>query len=75
MKPINDVIEKYGSWNITNENWSEDSWILEKTMARMAVDLSTITFVGAVVVPNIFDTTKPHIIAVSKIQFPQFKQN
>ncbi|XP_028410310.1 membrane metallo-endopeptidase-like 1 [Dendronephthya gigantea] len=66
MKPILDVIEKYGSWKITNKNWSEDSWILEKTLARMEVDLSTVTFIGAAVFPNIFDTTKPNTIIVGK---------
>ncbi|XP_028410355.1 membrane metallo-endopeptidase-like 1 [Dendronephthya gigantea] len=66
MKPILDMIEKYGSWNITNEDWSEDSWYLERTLARMKVDLSTVTFVDAAVIPNIFDITKPNTIFVAK---------
>ncbi|XP_028410352.1 endothelin-converting enzyme 1-like [Dendronephthya gigantea] len=66
MKPIFDVIEKYGSWNITNKDWSEDSWILEKTLARMAVDLSTFTFLKLDVARNILNTSKPFAIMVSR---------
>ena len=66
-KPILEVIEQYGSWSVTNENWSGDSWILEKVLARMAVDLDTDVFLAFQVRNNPFNTSEP-LLAVSCAQ-------
>ena len=55
VQPIFDVIEQYGSWNITNELWSGDSWILEKILARAMADLSTPAFLSLDVTPSYFN--------------------
>ncbi|CAB3983458.1 endothelin-converting enzyme 2-like isoform X2, partial [Paramuricea clavata] len=57
-KPVLDVIEKYGSWNITNKNWNGDSWILEKILARVLVDLKTPAFLALDIKPSFFNTSE-----------------
>ncbi len=68
IKPILDVIEQYGSWDITNKNWSGDSWKLEKVLARVAVDLHTNAFIGFDITRNPFNTSEPLLITVSEAQ-------
>ncbi|CAB4014795.1 endothelin-converting enzyme homolog, partial [Paramuricea clavata] len=58
IKPLLDVIEKYGSWNITNRNWNGDSWILEKILARVLVDLKTPVFLALDIKPSYFNTSE-----------------
>ena len=57
-KAMLELIEKYGSWGITNKNWTGDSWTLEKILARVLVDLGTSAFVAADVTPSIFNTSQ-----------------
>ena len=59
-----DVIEQYGSWNITNKHWSGDSWKLEKILARVIVDLETSAFLSLDVTPSYFNGSET-VIAVS----------
>ena len=33
--PLLELIEKYGSWNITNKTWTSDSWDFMTTLAQM----------------------------------------
>jgi hypothetical protein len=61
INPVLDVIEQHGSWNITNKNWSEDSWILEKILARLFVDLNTPAFLGLVITSSYFNTSETFI--------------
>ena len=61
MQPILDVIEKHGSWKITNNDWSEEFWRLEKVLARVMVDLNTPAFLTLDVRPSFFDTSKMFI--------------
>ena len=58
MKPILDVIEKYGSWNITNSNWTGDSWELEKILGRVLADLRAPAFLALDVIPSFFNTSE-----------------
>ena len=55
VKPMLDVIEHYGSWNITKKHWSGDSWKLEKILARAIVDLETPAFLSLDVTPSYFN--------------------
>ena len=64
MKPILDVIEKYGSWNITNRNWTGDSWELERILGRVLADLKVPAFLALDVSPSFFNTSEL-FIAVS----------
>jgi hypothetical protein len=61
INPVLDVIEQHGSWNITNKNWSEDSWILEKILARLFVDLNTPAFLGLDIGASFFNTSETFI--------------
>ena len=45
-KAMLEVIEKYGSWGITNKNWTGDSWTLEKILARVLADLRVSPFIN-----------------------------
>ena len=58
LKPILDVIEKYGSWNITNNNWSSDSWQLERIIGRVLADIEIPAFVDLDVMPSLFNTSE-----------------
>ncbi|CAB3988916.1 endothelin-converting enzyme homolog, partial [Paramuricea clavata] len=58
IKPVLDVIEKYGSWNITNKNWNGDSWILEKILARVLVDLQTPAFLSFDIKSSYYNTSE-----------------
>ena len=58
LKPILDVIEKYGSWNITKSNWTGDSWELEKILGRVLVDLGVPAFLALDVSPSLFNTSE-----------------
>jgi hypothetical protein len=57
IKPILDVIEQHGSWNITNKDWSGDSWVLEKVLARAFVDLKTPAFIDLTLTRDYFNTS------------------
>ena len=59
-----DVIEQHGSWNITNNYWSGDSWKLEKILARVIVDLETPAFLSLSVTQSYFNGSET-VIAVS----------
>ena len=61
IEPLLDVIEQHGSWNITNKNWTGDSWILERILARVFVDLQTPAFLGLDVLPSFFNTSETFI--------------
>ena len=58
LEPILDVIENYGSWNITNNNWSSDSWRLERIMGRVLADIEIPAFVNLDVTPFFFNTSE-----------------
>ena len=64
IKPMLDVIEKYGSWSIVNKTWSNESWILEKVLARAVIDLGTDAFISLNVIPSYFNTSEI-VVAVS----------
>ncbi len=44
IQSILNLIAQHGSWNITNKDWSGDSWRLEKVLARVLVDFKHSSF-------------------------------
>ena len=56
--PILEVIKKYGSCNITNRSWTGDSWILEKILARVLVDIGIPVFLHVDVVQSFFNASE-----------------
>ena len=58
LEPIRDVIEKHGSWNITNSNWSSDSWKLESVLGRTFADIETSAFIALDVQPYSYNTSE-----------------
>lgn len=39
--PLVNLVEKYGSWNITNKTWTTDSWNFMESLVGMHKDLKT----------------------------------
>ena len=68
-KPILDVIKNYGLWNISNGTWTnaDSSWILEKVIARVLVDLGTQPFIGLDVTLSPFNTSQVVVQVSSKM--------
>lgn len=66
-KPLLDVIEKFGSWSITNNNWDEYSWKLETILAKTTAYLNGRTFLSLSTMSSYFDNTKSYI-TVSEIK-------
>ena len=58
LKPIRDVIEKHGSWNITNSNWSSESWKLESILGRALAEIEISAFIKLNVQPYVFNTSE-----------------
>ncbi|XP_028410275.1 endothelin-converting enzyme homolog [Dendronephthya gigantea] len=61
IQPILDVIEKYGSWNITNSGWSEDSWVLEKILARVLADTGVPVFFNVRIMESVVNTSDIYV--------------
>lgn len=64
IQPILDVIEKYGSWNITNGNWNGDSWELEKVLARVLVDIEVPAFFSLDIKQSYFNTSEVFVTVI-----------
>ena len=61
-QPILSVIEKYGSWNITNNKWSNDSWKLERILGRVLADIEVSAFLALDVKPSFFNTSELFVV-------------
>ena len=64
IHPILEVIKKYGSWNITNSNWTEDSWILEKILARVLADTGLPVFLGVNIIQSFLNTSEIYVTVI-----------
>ena len=58
---ILEQIEQHGSWNITNKDWSGDSWVLEKILARVMVDFGTPAFLSWSIDNDFFNKSKSYV--------------
>ena len=58
INPILDVIEQYGSWNITNKNWSAADWKLERILAKTMFDLYRGIFLSVDIMSSFLNNSK-----------------
>ncbi|XP_028410305.1 endothelin-converting enzyme 2-like [Dendronephthya gigantea] len=59
--PIRQVIEKYGSCSITNNKWSEDTWVLEKILARVLADTGVPVFLDVDIKQSFLNTSEIYV--------------
>ena len=65
IKGILDVIEQHGSCNMTKRNWTEESWVLEKYLARAFVDLNVQAFISLSVRRSFLNASQIYITVSS----------
>ena len=58
LKPINDLIEKYGSSPLWDKNWNASDWNLERTLGRLMGGLGLGVFVAIDISPSLWDTSR-----------------
>lgn len=56
--PLLNLIKEYGSWNITDGNWTEESWDFMDTFVRIQKYLSTAPLFNMYVSADLRDSTK-----------------
>ena len=66
--PLLNLIKEYGSWNITDGNWTEESWDFMDTFVRIQKYLSTAPLFNMYVSADLRDSTK-NIIVVRILTF------
>ena len=64
--PLLDLIKEYGSWNVTDGNWTENSWDFMDTFVRIQKYLSIAPLFNMYVSADLKDSTK-NIIVVSSM--------
>ena len=62
--PLFELIKEHGSWNVTDGNWTEESWDFMDTFVKMHKYLSITPLFNMYVGPDLKDSNK-NIIAVS----------
>lgn len=60
--PLLNLIKEYGSWNITDGNWTEESWDFMDTFVRIQKYLSTAPLFNMYVSADLRDSTKNIIV-------------
>lgn len=65
--PLLDLIKEYGSWNVTDGNWTEASWDFMNTLVRIQKYLSIAPLFNMYVSADLKDSTK-NIIVVSSVR-------
>ena len=60
--PLLDLIRKYGSWNVTDGNWTEESWDFMDTLVRIQKYLSIAPLFNMYVSADLKDSTKNIIV-------------
>ena len=63
-EPLFDLIREYGSWNVTDGNWTEDSWNFMDNFVKIQKYLSIAPLFSMYVSPDLKDSAK-NIIYVS----------
>ncbi|XP_022784781.1 endothelin-converting enzyme homolog [Stylophora pistillata] len=59
--PLLNLIKEYGSWNVTDGNWTEDSWDFMENFVKIRKYLSVQLLFGMHVIADLKDSTE-HII-------------
>ena len=62
--PLLELIKEYGSWNVTDGNWTEDSWDFMDTFVKIQKKLSIAPLFNMYVSADLKDSTN-NIIVVS----------
>ena len=62
--PLLELIKEYGSWNVTDGNWTEDSWDFMDTFVKIQKNLSIAPLFNMYVSADLKDSTN-NIIVVS----------
>lgn len=65
--PLMDLIKDYGSWNVTDGNWTEEKWDFMDTFVRMQKHLSIAPLFNMYVSADLKDSTKNIIVVSGKI--------
>lgn len=61
-KPLLDLIKQYGSWNVTDGNWTEESWDFMDTFVKLQKYLSIAPLFNMYVSADLKDSTKNIIV-------------
>ncbi|XP_067048926.1 endothelin-converting enzyme homolog isoform X4 [Acropora muricata] len=61
-KPLLDLIKQYGSWNVTDGNWTEESWDFMDTFVKIQKYLSIAPLFNMYVSADLKDSTKNIIV-------------
>ncbi len=64
--PLLELIQEYGSWNVTDGNWTEENWDFMDTFVKIQKYLSIAPLFNMYVSADLKDSTK-NIIVVSCI--------
>ncbi|XP_048581607.1 endothelin-converting enzyme homolog isoform X2 [Nematostella vectensis] len=62
QQPLQDLIKMFGSWNVTNKNWTEADWDFMKTFVMIQRDLSIAPWFNMFVGTDLKDSTKTVIV-------------
>ena len=65
--PLMDLIKDYGSWNVTDGNWTEEKWDFMDTFVRIQKYLSIAPLFNMYVSADLKDSTKNIIVVSGKI--------
>lgn len=63
-QPLLDLIKDYGSWNITDGNWTDEKWTFVETFVKIHKYLSIAPLFNMYVSADLKDSTK-NVIVVS----------
>ena len=63
-QPLLDLIKEYGSWNVTDGNWTEEKWNFMETFVKIQKYLSIAPLFNMYVSADLKDSTK-NVIVVS----------
>ena len=61
-KPLLDLIKAYGSWNVTDGNWTEESWDFMDVFVKIQKYLSIAPLFNMYVSADLRDSTKNIIV-------------
>lgn len=71
-KPLLDLIKQYGSWNVTDGNWTEESWDFMDTFVKLQKYLSIAPLFNMYVSADLKDSTKNIIVVRIHSSFTSF---
>lgn len=71
-KPLLDLIKQYGSWNVTDGNWTEESWGFMDTFVKIQKYLSIAPLFNMYVSADLKDSTKNIIVVRIHSSFTGF---